>query len=222
MNIAKITKAWAAATDSRIQTTEGKQSCMVEMYDQTKVLLEIDDPVTGNTPFLEMWIPHARRNPLYFYGPDEEDESDYMLPSFKNERELRCALDIVYRRFMTDHGMMRFDDDPWAVHGLKAPKIAGIIRRWAKKNRDLARVQESVLEPTGATEFLIQPVCDEVDQYFKIHTQHNIRQSVWHDSDGCQIARQTFPPFITGPELDDLLETIIRMFNPENSFRANP
>lgn len=215
MDIKKITTAWAAATDSRIEVTERQQSCMVELYDQTNVLLEIDDPVTGNTPFLEIWIPHTRRNPLYFYGPEEEEESDYMVPSFENERELKCALDIVYRRFMTDHGMMRFDDDPWAKHGLKAPDIGGIIRSWSRKNRVVVSVEETVL-PTGGTEFLIRSVWSDIDEFFKIHTRHNIRQSVWHDASGCRMRCQIFPPFITEPELAAVLETIFNLFNQNN------
>ncbi len=88
---------------------------------QTNVELRISDEITGQAFALEIWIPHGRRTPFYFYGPQAEDGirqgDDFFFPSFEDKATLIRSLNIVYKRFMTDYGMMRFpiDGDPTVI-----------------------------------------------------------------------------------------------------------
>jgi hypothetical protein len=149
MNTKKLNEtilAWAHETDHRIKSYETYAIHSQEYLAQTNVELRIIDEITGQLFALDIWIPHGRRTPHYFYGPDGEggsgDGEDFSLPSFDDEESLRKSLTNVYMRFMTAHGMMRFpmDAEPAAVRDcllLWATKWTGLRRKKAFRTREL-------------------------------------------------------------------------------------
>lgn len=62
----------------------------------------------GRRPQLRIWIPLARRTPLFAFGPDaakpEVTDVDATFPSFDNADELVAALDTVHQDFLAHYG----------------------------------------------------------------------------------------------------------------------
>jgi hypothetical protein len=127
-----ITK-WAEETDERIQVALEWGSSNYELIPQTKVRLDFRCELTGRRPYLEIWLPHARRTPIYFYGSDKraDEDEEFFVPSFNEEEELGIALTIVYRRFMTTHGMQRFDDTGESKPQFYRPDLIKTVKNWA-------------------------------------------------------------------------------------------
>jgi hypothetical protein len=122
---------WAQQTDPRIQVEWSWNRNDWDLFQQTTVELEIHNEVTGQRPHLGMIIPHGHRTPMYFYGPDTEDtDQEESLPLYSDEDGLRSALGIVYRRFMTAHGMMRFDDSQEPMSPFYRPDLLEIANKW--------------------------------------------------------------------------------------------
>ena len=125
--------SWAKQTDKRIQVSLGAESNNHEIYPRTILHLDFRCEVTGRRPHLDIWLPHSRRTPIYFYGPDQTDQEDeeFFVPSFDDKKELEVALTIVYRRFMTTYGMQRFDDSEEKVPEFYRPDLIKTAKLWA-------------------------------------------------------------------------------------------
>jgi len=113
MNIPKIIRSWAGATDARIRVTRQKQDHTLDAGYQDVVPivhleLTLDADEKGRRPQLRAWIPLARRTPLFAFGPDAAQpgkiDVEATFPSFENEVELVGALDMVHSHFLSRHG----------------------------------------------------------------------------------------------------------------------
>lgn len=88
-------KNWARSADARIRFTRFNQDHTLEADAQ------------GRSPQLRIWIPLARRTPLFVFGPDAsqpaEVDVEATFPSFDNENELISALDKVRSDFLAHY-----------------------------------------------------------------------------------------------------------------------
>ena len=113
MNIPKIIKSWASATDARIRVTRQKQDHTLDagypdVVPIVHLELTLDADEKGRRPQLRAWIPLARRTPLFAFGPDAAEpgkiDVEATFPSFENEGELVGALEKVNGHFLSRYG----------------------------------------------------------------------------------------------------------------------
>jgi hypothetical protein len=102
-------KNWARATDTKIRVMRFNQdhtldSRYPDVVPTVHLELTLEADARGRRPHLRIWIPLARRTPLFAFGPDEsrpgEVDLDATFPSFDNEGELVAALDKVHHDFL--------------------------------------------------------------------------------------------------------------------------
>ena len=142
--IHKTAQTWAAETDPRIRVDTGWVSHGMELITQTSIFHSIRSEITGQRFEFIVLIPHARRTPMYFFGPEarECEEEDFLLPSFDDAAGLRLALEIVHRRFMTAHGMQRFDDSEIPMPDSFRPDLLESCRRWVGMQKTKYEIRE--------------------------------------------------------------------------------
>lgn len=113
MNIPKIIRSWASATDARIRVTRQKQDHTLDagypdVVPIVHLELTLDADDKGCRPQLRAWIPLARRTPLFAFGPDAAApgtiDVEATFPSFDDESGLVAALDKVHGHFLSRHG----------------------------------------------------------------------------------------------------------------------
>ena len=119
MNITSTIKSWARATDARIRVTRFNQDHSLDSrYPDSVPTVHLEATLeTGakGCPHLRIWIPLARRTPLFAFGPDaakpEVTDVDATFPSFDTTDELVAALDTVHQ-------------DSLAYYGAQQPQVA--------------------------------------------------------------------------------------------------
>ena len=219
--IHSIITTWASETDQRIQVKLAWGSSNWEFIPETKVALQIRDEFTGNKPYFGILIPHARRTSFYFYGPNEDElvEEDFHLPSFEDEAELRIALNIVYRRFMTEHGMQRFDDSKETTSEFFRPNLSEKANAWALQKasskyliRELAPSKEGLRE--GGIE-LIPVGKNPCGLFIRINSDRSQPQPYIYDNQGKSLNGH-IPAFFTESELLGTLEYASRHIDGAN------
>lgn len=143
--IHETAQAWAAETDPRIRVDTGWVSHGIELHTQTSIFHNIRSEITGQRFEFVVLIPHARRTPMYFFGPEECEceEEDFLLPSFDDAAGLRLALGIVHRRFMTAHGMQRFDDSEIPIPDSLRPDLLESCRRWVGMQKTKYEIRQT-------------------------------------------------------------------------------
>lgn len=140
---------WAEQTDPRIQVKSTRVGINSDLVDITEASLQIQCEITRDKPFLGILIPHGRRTPMYYYGNNANDiKVDECFPMFEDENELRNALTTVYRRFMTDHGMMRFDDSEESLSPYFRPNLVECVTRWLEQKEGPQYTLKEI-PPTG-------------------------------------------------------------------------
>jgi hypothetical protein len=109
MNTETTIRSWARAKDRQIRVTRYNQDHTIDSrYPdvtptvQLEMTLEAD--THGRRPQLRIWIPLARRTPLFAFGPDArkpgETDIDATFPSFDDADELVGALESVHSDFL--------------------------------------------------------------------------------------------------------------------------
>lgn len=215
-----VTK-WAEETDERIQVALAWTSSNWEFMPHTQVTLQIRDEITGDKPYLGILIPHARRTPCYFYGPNEDElvEEDYHFPSFEDEADLRIALSIVYRRFMTEHGMQRFDDFKETVPEIYRPNLLDKAGMWVlQKVRPKYSLRELAPSTMGLREGGIElhPVGKNPSGVFiRISNERSQPQHYIYNNQGKSLNGH-IPAFFTESELFGTLEYASRHIDGSN------
>jgi hypothetical protein len=215
-----VTK-WAEETDERIQVALAWTSSNWEFMPQTQVTLQIRDEITGDKPYLGILIPHARRTPFYFYGPNEDElvEEDYHFPSFEDEADLRIALNIVYRRFMTEHGMQRFNDFKETVPEIYRPNLLDKAGMWVlQKVRPKYTIRELVSSTPGFREGGIElhPIGKNPSGLFiRINADRSNPQKCVYDRCGKDLHGH-LPAFFTESELIGAIEYASRKIDNTN------
>ena len=214
-------KKWAEETDERIHVALAWTSSNWEIMAQTQVTLQILGKMTGDKPYLGILIPHARRTPLYFYGPNEDQlvEEDYHLPSFEDEVDLRIALSIVYRRFMTEHGMQRFDDFKETVPKIYRPNLVDKANEWVfQKISPKYSLREFDNSLAGSCERGVElhPVGKNPSGLFiRITADRTKPQKCVHDKSGKSVLCN-LPAFFTESELLGAIEYASRYIDTTN------
>lgn len=112
MKIHTTIKNWARATDRNIRVTRFNQDHTLDtryrdVVPTVHLELTLDADKSGTSPQLRVWIPLARRTPLFVFGPDAahpaEVDLEATFPSFDNENELIAALDKVRSDFLAHY-----------------------------------------------------------------------------------------------------------------------
>lgn len=137
--------SWAKQIDKRIKVSLALESHNYEIFPHTRLELIFRCKLTGRQPFLEIWLPHPRRTPNYFYRPDitASFDEEFFVPTFNNKKELVIALTVVYRRFMTAYGMQRFDDSQEKVPEFYRPDLIETAKLWvAEKSKPKFSLRE--------------------------------------------------------------------------------
>jgi len=214
----RVISSWAHSTNQRIRLFETRAIHSREDLPQTNVELKISDEITGQVFVLEIWIPHGRRTPFYFYGPQAEDSTregdDFFFPSFEDEASLIKSLDIVYKRFMTDYGMMRFpiDRDPASIR----KELLDLVTEWiflrVKRDfcaRELTPAGDNLrhggieMRPTGR---------DSSGTVFRISSDNSLPQIYLHGKFGAP-HHAVLPAFYTDEEFYGALEYAAMQIN---------
>lgn len=113
MNTENTIRNWARGTDARIRVTRQNQDHTIDsrypdVVPTVCLELTIEADARGRSPHLRIWIPLARRTPLFAFGPDarrpEETDVDATFPSFDDVGELVGALDKVRGDFLARYG----------------------------------------------------------------------------------------------------------------------
>jgi uncharacterized protein YndB with AHSA1/START domain len=104
-------KDWAR--DNNIRVTRFNQDHTLDtryrdVVPTVHLELTLDADKSGLRPHLRIWIPLARRTPLFAFGPDaakpEVTDVDATFPSFDTTDELVAALDTVHQDFLAHYG----------------------------------------------------------------------------------------------------------------------
>jgi hypothetical protein len=219
--INSIVTNWASETDGRLKVALAWASSNWEFMPQTQVTLQIRDELTGNKPCLGMQIPHARRTAFYFYGPNGDDlvEEDFHFPSFEDEAGLRIALNIVYRRFMTEHGMQRFDDSAEKIPEFYRPNLVEKAEVWVlQKDSPKYSLRELAPSTGGLREGGIElhPTGKNPSGLFiRINNDRSQPQHYIYDKQG-KFLNGHIPAFFTESELRGALEYASRHIDGVN------
>jgi hypothetical protein len=215
-----VTK-WAEETDERIQVALAWTSSNWEFMQHTQVTLQIRDEITGDKPYLGILIPHARRTPFYYYGPNEDElvEEDYHFPSFEGEADLRVALSIVHRRFIIEHGMQRFDDFKETVPEIYRPDLLDKAGMWVlQKVRPKYTMRELVSSESGFRKggIELRPVGKNPSGLFiRINADRSNPQKCVYDRCG-KALHGHLPAFFTESELIGTIEYASRHIDNAN------
>jgi hypothetical protein len=215
-----VTK-WAEETDERIQVALAWTSSNWEFMQHTQVTLQIRDEITGDKPYLGILIPHARRTPFYYYGPNEDElvEEDYHFPSFEGEADLRVALSIVHRRFIIEHGMQRFDDFKETVPEIYRPDLLDKAGMWVlQKVRPKYTMCELVSSTSGFRKggIELRPVGKNPSGLFiRINADRSNPQKCVYDRCG-KALHGHLPAFFTESELIGTIEYASRHIDNAN------
>lgn len=98
-----------ARTDARIRVTRQNQDHTIDsrypdVVPTVHLQMTLEADAQGRRPHLRIWIPLARRTPLFAFGPDArqpgETDIDATFPSFDNAGELVGALQKVRGDFL--------------------------------------------------------------------------------------------------------------------------
>ena len=110
MNITSTIKSWARDNNIRVTRFNQDHSLDSRYPDSVPTVhLEatLETDAKGRRPQLRIWIPLARRTPLFAFGPDaakpEVTDVDATFPSFDNANELVDALNTVHRDFLAHY-----------------------------------------------------------------------------------------------------------------------
>ena len=110
MNITSTIKSWARDNNFRV-TRFNQDHSLDSRYPDSVPTVHLEATLeTGakGRPHLRIWIPLARRTPLFAFGPDaakpEVTDVDATFPSFDNADELVAALDTVHQDFLAHYG----------------------------------------------------------------------------------------------------------------------
>ncbi len=107
-------KNWAR--DNNIRVTRFNQDHTLDtryrdVVPTVHLELTLDADKSGRRPQLRIWIPLARRTPLFVFGPDAaqpaEVDVEATFPSFENEGQLVAALDKVRSDFLAHYRATR-------------------------------------------------------------------------------------------------------------------
>ena len=105
MNTETTIRSWARGTDARIRVTRYNQDHTIDSHYpdvvptvQLEMTLEAD--AQGRRPQMRIWIPLARRTPLFAFGIPGETDIDATFPSFDDADELVGALESVHSDFL--------------------------------------------------------------------------------------------------------------------------
>jgi len=109
MNIPSTIRSWARSTDARIHVTRFKQDHTLDIrypdiVPTVHLELTLDAGKSGHRPQLRIWIPLARRTPLFVFGPDASRPSEVDLeatfPTFETRDELVESLERIHADFL--------------------------------------------------------------------------------------------------------------------------
>jgi len=196
---------WAQQTDPRIQVEWSWNRNDWDLLKQTNVNLHIKNEITGQKPHLGIMIPHGHRTSLFFYGSDTEDfDVEESLPLYEDEDGLSNALGIVYRRFMTAHGMMRFDDSQEPMSPFYRPDLLETANKWLSiKDGPKYTLQE--IPANGAVAWksgieLFPAHRNPSGMVIKILRDRSLPQHYLYEKNGAPATR-TLPAFYTESEL---------------------
>jgi len=109
MNIPSTVRSWVRATDARIRVTRLQQDHTLDVrYPDVvptvhlKLTLQVGE--SGRRPQLRIWIPLARRTPLFVFGPDasrpNEVDLEATFPTFETGDELVESLERIRADFL--------------------------------------------------------------------------------------------------------------------------
>jgi len=206
MNIHKTISAWAKKTDAQIEVADTFQALAfyTELCRCTHTSARIVDDVMEKSFVLNFYVPHERRSATYTMGPEDEDEIndpiEFFVPDFSTEESLCSALDLVYKRFLTEYGGQRFEDP--------APELAPDIFATAKQWADWKDSGITVEKHEGRVlVFIPDSGTAGIGSELEIHLNRFTAQNLVATNSGTLNAVPGYlPPFFTASELRGALE----------------
>jgi hypothetical protein len=114
MNTETTIRSWARGTDARIRVTRQNQdhtldSRYPDVVPTVQIEMTLEADAHGRRPHLRVWIPLARRTPLFAFGPDAqkpgETDIDATFPSFDDDGGLVGALQKVRGDFLARYAL---------------------------------------------------------------------------------------------------------------------
>ena len=208
MNISKTITAWAKKTDPKIELAETFQAhtFYTELCRCTHASARIVDDVMQKSFTLDVLVPHERRSATYFMGPEDKDEIndpiEFFVPDFSTEHELGRALDVVYKRFLTEYGGQRFEDTAPEL----APDILATANEWADW-KDAEITVEIAEDNNAILVFIPESGSAGIGSELQISRDRSTSQNLLETSSGTLNAVPGYlPPFFTAPELRGALE----------------
>ena len=155
---------------------------------------------------LNIYAPHERRSATYTMGPEDKDEIndliEFFVPDFSTEESLSSALDIVYKRFLTEYGGQRFEDPAPDL----APDILATAKEWADW-KDAEITVEMAEDSNAILVFIPESGSAGIGSELEISQDRSTSQNLLETKSGTLNAVPGYlPPFFTAPELRGALE----------------
>jgi hypothetical protein len=152
-------------------------------------------------------VPHERRSATYTMGLEDKDEIndpiEIFVPDFFTEESLSSALDIVYKRFLTEYGGQRFEDPAPDL----APDILATAKEWADWKDAGITVEEVDEDNNGILIFIPESGSAGIGSELEICEDRSTSQNLLETKSGTLNAVPGYlPPFFTAPELRGALE----------------
>lgn len=208
MDIHKTIANWAQKTGLKIEVSSTFQAhaFYTELCKCIRASARIEDDVMQKSFVLNFYIPHERRSPSYTMGPEHEDEIndpiEFFVPDFSTEESLTRALDIVYKRFLTEYGGQRFEDPAPDL----APDIHAVAKEWADW-KDAGITVETDEENAAVLVFIPESGSAGIGSELFISQDRSTAQNLLETKSGTLNAVPGYlPPFFTASELRGALE----------------
>ena len=124
------------------------------------------------------------------------------MPDFSTEESLSSALDIVYKRFLTEYGGQRFEDPAPDL----APDILATAKEWADW-KDAEITVEMAEDSNAILVFIPESGSAGIGSELEISQDRSTSQNLLETKSGTLNAVPGYlPPFFTAPELRGALE----------------